>query len=57
MNKKQLLRLAENEAAIYLLKEIAREQKNLCHKTIYEQKHAKERMKSYAQEIIEMLAE
>ena len=55
MTQKQILAIAGNEDAMWILKEIEEIQRNMCHKTIYEQKTAKARMKSLAKELIEII--
>lgn len=57
MTQKQILAIAGNEDAMWILQEIAEIQSNMCHKTIYEQKTAKARMKSLAKELIETISE
>lgn len=55
MTQKQILEIAANEDAMFLLQEIAYIQRNMCYKTIYEQKTAKAKMKNKAKEIMEVL--
>lgn len=53
MTQKEIIMLASDPDLMALLTEIAEEERNLIHKTIYEQKTAKKRMKNRAAEIIE----
>lgn len=53
MTQKQILAIAASAEAMDILKEIAEIQRNMCHKTIYEQKTAKAKMKRLAKELIE----
>lgn len=55
MTQKQIIALATNEDAMYFLLRIEEIQKNMCHKTIYEQKNAKAKIKEFAKEIIERI--
>lgn len=55
MTQKQLLAIAADTEAMEILEEIARIQRNMCHKTVYEQKTARAKMKSLAKEIIDMI--
>ena len=55
MTQKDLIMIASNSEMMAMLAEIADIQKNMCHKTIYEQKTAKAKMKEMAKEIIENL--
>lgn len=55
MTQKQVLEIAANEDAMDILKEIAIIQRNMCHKTVYEQKSAKARMKKLAKELLETI--
>lgn len=55
MTQKALLNLAANDEAMDILREIQFEQRNLCHKTIYERKSATRRMKQLAAQIIDVL--
>lgn len=52
MTQKQIFALAANEEAMDILKEIESIQRNMCHKTIYEQKTAKAEMKRLAKELL-----
>lgn len=53
MTQKEIIMLASDPDLMALLAEIAEEEKNLVHKTVYEQKTAKKRMKNRAAEIVE----
>ena len=55
MTQKQILAIAASEDAMYILKEIESIQRNMCHKTIYEQKSAKAKMKLLAKELLEAI--
>lgn len=55
MTQKQIIAIASSEDAMYILSEISHIQRNMCHKTIYEQKTAKAKMKRLAKELIESL--
>jgi hypothetical protein len=55
MTQKDLIKIASDERAMDLLREIAMIQSNMCHKTIYEKKSAKQKMHRMAKEIIEGL--
>lgn len=55
MTQKQVLEIAANEDAMDILKEIAFIQRNMCHKTVYEQKSAKAKMKKLAKELLETI--
>ncbi len=55
MTQKDLIKIASDERAMDLLREIAMIQSNMCYKTIYEQKSAKQKMHRMAKEIIEGL--
>lgn len=57
MTHKEILKIAANEEAMDLLKEIASIQQNMCHKTIYEQKSAKVKIKNLVREILETMSE
>lgn len=53
MSIKQIMEIASNENAMELLREIAFIQSNMCFKTVYEQKTAKQEMKKLAKMIME----
>lgn len=53
MTQKDLIKIASDERAMDLLREIAEIQSNMCCKTVYEQKTAKQKMQRMAKEIIE----
>lgn len=53
MTQKDLMKIASDERAMDLLREIAEIQSNMCFKTVYEQKTAKQKMQRMAKEIIE----
>lgn len=55
MTQKELIAIASNAQAMDMLKEIAFIQVNMCHKTIYEQKKAKAKIKEMAKEIAESI--
>ena len=55
MTQKELLKIAADEDLMYMLQEIQFEQRNMCHKTIYEQQKATRKMKGLAKEIIETI--
>lgn len=55
MTQKELFQIASDEEMMEILKEIAEIQRNMCHKTIYEQETAKKKMKRLAKEIIETI--
>lgn len=55
MTQKQILAIAASEDAMDILKEIEHIQRNMCHKTIYEQKRAKAKMKLLAKELLEAI--
>ena len=55
MTQKQVLAIAASEDAMWLLQEIQEIQQNMCHKTIYEQKTAKAKMKELAKELLETI--
>ncbi len=57
MTNKELIRLAGNEDAFYLLGEIKNELQNLCHKTAYEQRTTKHKLRAYASMIRAILEE
>ena len=57
MTNKELFRLAGNEEAQYYLDEIRNNIRNMVHKTSYEQKRAKQRMKDCANIIRTLLAQ
>lgn len=56
MTQKQIFAIAENEDAMDILNEIKSIKRNMCHKTIYEQKTAKLKMKRLAKELLEIIA-
>ena len=56
MTQKDLIKIASNDEAIYLLHKIQDIQSNMCYKTEFEQKTAMRRMRELAQEIINSLA-
>lgn len=53
MTQKDLMKIAADEDLMEALQEMASIQRNMCHKTIYEQKTATRKMKDLAREIIE----
>lgn len=55
MTLKEILKIAADDEAMEILKEIAEIQSNMCHKTIYEQATAKKKMKRLAKEIAETI--
>lgn len=55
MTQKQILAIAASEDAMWILKEIADIQRNMCHKTIYERKTATKEMKSLAKQLQEII--
>lgn len=57
MTNKELIRLAGNEDAFYYLEEMKVELQNLCHKSEYEQRTAKNRIRAYANMIRALLIE
>lgn len=56
MTQKQIFAIAANEEAMDILKEIEFIQRNMCHKTIYEQKTAKAEMKRLAKELLDTIS-
>ena len=57
MTNKELIRLAGNEDAFYLLEELKIELQNLCYKTELEQRTAKHKIRAYANMIRARLIE
>ena len=57
MTQKQLFAIAANEEAMDILKELEKIQRNMCHKTIYERKTAKAKMKRLAKELLEAISD
>lgn len=57
MTNKELIRLAGNEDAFYLLEEMKIELQNMIHKTEYEQVRAKHKIRAYANMIRALLIE
>lgn len=57
MTQKEILAIASSVDAMDILKEIEEIQRNMCHKTVYEQKTAKAKMKRLAKELIEIIGE
>ena len=57
MTQKEILKIADNDDAMDILREIADIQRNMCHKTVYEQKSAKSKMKKLAKEMLEIISE
>ena len=57
MTQKEILKIAVNEDAMDILREIALIQRNMCHKTVYEQKSAKSKMTKLAKEMLEIVRE
>lgn len=55
MTQKDIIALASDPDLMLMLQEIAFEERNLCHKTIYEQKTAKKKMQNYARDIIDTI--
>ena len=55
MTQKAILKLAANEEAMEMLADISHIQRNMCHKTIYERRTAKRKMKQLAAAIIELM--
>ena len=55
MTQKEIFTIASNEDSMEILKEIGEIQRNLCHKTVYEQKTAKAKMKRLAKELLETI--
>lgn len=55
MTQKDIIALASDPDLMAMLNEIAFEEKNLCHKTVYEQKTAKKKMRNYAKDIIDTI--
>lgn len=55
MTQKQIIEIAANEDALDMLEKIAHIQRNMCHKTAYEQKTAKAEMKRLAKELLEII--
>ena len=55
MTLKEVMRIAEIEEAMEIMKEIADIQRNMCHKTIYERKTATRKMKTLAKELQELI--
>lgn len=57
MTNKELFSLAGNEEALYYLDEIRNDIRNMVHKTTYERKRAKQRMKDCASIIKKLIAQ
>ena len=57
MTQKEILKIASNEDAMDILQEIVFIQRNMCHKTVYEQKSAKAQMKKLVKELLESVSE
>lgn len=57
MTQKEILKIAANEDTMDILKEIAFIQRNMCNKTVYEQKSAKAQMKKLVKELLESISE
>lgn len=57
MTQKEILKIAANEDAMDILREIAFIQLNMCHKTVFEQKSKKSKMKKLAKEMLEIVRE
>lgn len=55
MTQKEIFAIASNEDSMEILKEIGEIQRNFCHKTVYEQKTAKAKMKRLAKELLEII--
>ena len=55
MTQKEIFAIASNQDTMEILKEIEEMQRNLCHKTVYEQKTAKAKMKRLAKELLEII--
>lgn len=55
MTQKEIFAIASSQDSMEIIKEIAEIQRNLCHKTVYEQKTAKAKMKRLAKELIEII--
>ena len=55
MTIKDIVAIAGNPDAMYILDKIREEQENLCYKTEYEKKTAKDRMKELAKAIQEII--
>ena len=57
MTNKELFKLAGNDEARYYLEEIGIELRNMCHKDIYEQRKARNKIRAYANVIRTILIE
>ena len=57
MTQKEILKIAANEDTMDILKEIAFIQRNMCHKTVYEQKSEKAQMKKLVKELLESISD
>ena len=57
MTQKEIFAIASSEDSMEIIKEIAEIQSNMCHKTGYEQKTAKAKMKRLAKELLEYMNE
>ena len=57
MTQKEIFAIASSEDSMEIIKEIAEIQSNMCHKTVYEQKTAKAKMKRLAKELLEYMNE
>ena len=57
MTQKEIVRLAADPDLMFYLNEITKIQQNMCHKTIYEKKHAAVRIHDYALQIQNRLKE
>lgn len=55
MTQKEIFAIASSQDSMEIIKEIAEIQRNLCYKTVYEQKTAKAKMKRLAKELIEII--
>lgn len=55
MTQKEIIKMASDFEIQWRLREIAMIESNMCHKTVYEQKTARNKMKNYAREIQEIL--
>ena len=55
MTQKEIIMLASDPDLMALMNEIAHEDRNLCHKTIHEQRTARKRMQNLAADISDTL--
>lgn len=55
MTQKEIIKLATNERAMYLLNLIAREESNLCYKAKHELPNSLKQIKTWSKEINELI--